>query len=231
MKIKELPELERPYEKLEMYGEKVLSDAELLAIIIKTGTKEETAIQLAQRLLSLNNTEEENLKFLQTLTIQELMEQKGIGKVKAIQLKAVGEIAIRMFRTSNYNKKIIKKPQDLAKILMSDLYYQKEEIVKIVILNTKNEILKIEDIAKGGTNLVNIPIKDILSEPIRTKAPKFILVHNHPSGNPTPSQKDIVFTDELNKASQQLGLTMLDHIVIGKMNYVSIFSLERKTQV
>ena len=231
MKIKELPELERPYEKLEMYGEKVLSDAELLAIIIKTGTKEETAVQLAQRLLSLNNTEEENLKFLQTLTIQELMEQKGIGKVKAIQLKAVGEIAIRMFRTSNYNKKIIKKPQDLAKILMSDLYYQKEEIVKIVILNTKNEILKIEDIAKGGTNLVNIPIKDILSEPIRTKAPKFILVHNHPSGNPTPSQKDIVFTDELNKASQQLGLTMLDHIVIGKMNYVSIFSLERKTQV
>ena len=159
MKIKELPELERPYEKLEMYGEKVLSDAELLAIIIKTGTKEETAVQLAQRLLSLNNTEEENLKFLQTLTIQELMEQKGIGKVKAIQLKAVGEIAIRMFRTSNYNKKIIKKPQDLAKILMSDLYYQKEEIVKIVILNTKNEILKIEDIAKGGTNLVNIPIK------------------------------------------------------------------------
>lgn len=231
MKIKELPELERPYEKLEMYGEKVLSDAELLAIIIKTGTKEETAVQLAQRLLSLNNTEEENLKFLQTLTIQELMEQKGIGKVKAIQLKAVGEIAIRMFRTSNYNKKIIKKPQDLAKILMSDLYYQKEEIVKIVILNTKNEILKIEDIAKGGTNLVNIPIKDILSEPIRMKAPKFILVHNHPSGNPTPSQKDIVFTDELNKASQQLGLIMLDHIVIGKMNYVSIFSLERKTQV
>ena len=104
-------------------------------------------------------------------------------------------------------------------------------IIKIVILNTKNEILKIEDIAKGGTNLVNIPIKDILSEPIRMKAPKFILVHNHPSGNPTPSQKDIVFTDELNKASQQLGLTMLDHIVIGKMNYVSIFSLERKTQV
>ena len=231
MKIKELPELERPYEKLEMYGEKVLSDAELLAIIIKKGTKEETAVQLAQRLLSLNNTEEENLKFLQTLTIQELMEQKGIGKVKAIQLKAVGEIAIRMFRTSNYNKKIIKKPQDLAKILMSDLYYQKEEIVKIVILNTKNEILKIEDIAKGGTNLVNIPIKDILSEPIRMKAPKFILVHNHPSGNPTPSQKDIVFTDELNKASQQLGLIMLDHIVVGKMNYVSIFSLERKTQV
>ena len=151
MKIKELPELERPYEKLEMYGEKVLSDAELLAIIIKTGTKEETAVQLAQRLLSLNNTEEENLKFLQTLTIQELMEQKGIGKVKAIQLKAVGEIAIRMFRTSNYNKKIIKKPQDLAKILMSDLYYQKEEIVKIVILNTKNEILKIEEQIKDGT--------------------------------------------------------------------------------
>ena len=87
MKIKELPELERPYEKLETYGEKTLSDAELLAIIIKTGTKEETSVQLAQKLLSLNNTTDENLNYLNTLTIEELMEQKGIGKVKAIQLK------------------------------------------------------------------------------------------------------------------------------------------------
>ena len=94
IKIKELPELERPYEKLETYGEKVLSDAELLAIIIKTGTREETAVQLAQRLLSQNNTTEENLIYLNTLTIEELMQIKGIGKVKAIQLKAVGEIAV-----------------------------------------------------------------------------------------------------------------------------------------
>ena len=97
IKIKELPELERPYEKLEMYGEKTLSNAELLAIKIKTGTKEETSVQLAQRLLSLNKTTKEDLNYLQTLSIEELMEVKGIGKVKAIQLKAVGEISARMF--------------------------------------------------------------------------------------------------------------------------------------
>ena len=103
IKIKELPELERPYEKLEMDGEKVLSNAELLAIIIKTGTKDETSVQVAQKLLSLNKTTQEDLNYLHTLSLEELMEIKGIGKVKAIQLKAVGEIAIRMF--SNYNYK------------------------------------------------------------------------------------------------------------------------------
>ena len=104
IKIKELPELERPYEKLEMYGEKTLSNAELLAIIIKTGTKEETSVQLAQRLLSLNKTTKEDLNYLQTLSIEELMEVKGIGKVKAIQLKAVGEISARMFSKPNIKK-------------------------------------------------------------------------------------------------------------------------------
>lgn len=224
MKIKELPELERPYEKLEMYGEKALSDAELLAIIIKTGTREETAVQLAQKLLSLNSTTDENLNYLNTLTIQELMELKGIGKVKAIQLKAVGEIAIRMFKTSKYKKKVIKNPQDLAKILMSSLCFRKEEIVQVVVLNSKNEILKIEDVAKGTINFIEIPMRDILYEPIRMKAPKFILVHNHPSGNLKPSDEDIIYTGKLMKAAKDIGIEMLDHLIIGNMQYVSFLN-------
>ena len=224
MKIKELPELERPYEKLEMYGEKALSDAELLAIIIKTGTREETAVQLAQKLLSLNNTTDENLNYLNTLTIQELMELKGIGKVKAIQLKAVGEIAIRMFKTSKYKKKVIKNPQDLAKILMSSLCFRKEEIVQVVVLNSKNEILKIEDVAKGTINFIEIPMRDILYEPIRMKAPKFILVHNHPSGSLKPSDEDIIYTGNLMKAAKDIGIEMLDHLIIGNMEYVSFLN-------
>lgn len=224
MKIKELPELERPYEKLEMYGEKVLSDAELLAIIIKTGTREETAVQLAQKLLSLNNTTAENLNYLNTLTIQELMQQKGIGKVKAIQLKAVGEIAVRMFKKSNYKNIAIKRPRDLAKMLMSDLKLKKEEVVKVAVLNSVNEILKIEDVAKGTVNIVDIPIKDILYEPIRMKAPKFILVHNHPSGKPIPSKEDIIYTEKINKMAEVIGIEMLDHLIIGNMKYTSIFT-------
>lgn len=224
IKIKELPEAERPYEKLELYGEKTLSNAELLAIIIKSGTKEETSVQLAQRLLKLNDTEGEDLNYLQSLSIEELTQIKGIGKVKAIQLKAVGELAIRMFKTSNYKKSVIKEPHDLAKILMSELKFEKSEKVKLIILNNRNEILKIKEIASGGTNFANVSIKDILSEPIKMKAPKIILVHNHPSGDSSPSKQDIMFTEQLYEITEIVGIQLLDHLVIGNMNYTSIFS-------
>lgn len=224
IKIKELPETERPYEKLELYGEKALSNAELLAIIIKSGTKEETSVQLAQRLLGLNDTKTEDLNYLQTLSIEELMQIKGIGKVKAIQLKAVGEIAIRMFKTNNYKTVSIKQPKDLAEILMSELRFEKDEIVKVVVLNNKNQILKIKDIASGGSNFANTTMKDILAEPIKMKAPKIILVHNHPSGDSTPSNQDMNFTEILYDSAKLLGIELIDHIVIGNMNYTSIFS-------
>ena len=146
-KIKQLPELERPYEKLEWYGEKTLSNAELLAIIIKTGTKQETSVQLAQKILNLNNNTQEGLNFLRNISIEELMQIKGIGKVKAIQLKAVGELASRMTKPSSCKKIAIKNPKDLAKILMEELRFEQKEILKIVILNNKNEILKIKDIS------------------------------------------------------------------------------------
>lgn len=222
--MKELPELERPYEKLELYGEKILSNAELLAIIIKTGTKDETAIELAQKILKLNDTNTEDLSYLKELSIEELMQIKGIGKVKAIQLKAVTEIAIRMFKTSNYKAVTIKQPYDLAKILMSELKFEKSEKVKLIILNNKNEIQKIKEIATGGSNFANVSIKDILSEPIKMKAPKIILVHNHPSGDSTPSNQDRVFTEQLYEISELMGIQLVDHLVIGNMNYTSIFS-------
>ncbi len=224
IKMKELPELERPYEKLELYGEKILSNAELLAIIIKTGTKDETAIELAQKILKLNDTNTEDLSYLKELSIEELMQIKGIGKVKAIQLKAVTEIAIRMFKTSNYKAVTIKQPYDLAKILMSELKFEKSEKVKLIILNNKNEIQKIKEIATGGSNFANVSIKDILSEPIKMKAPKIILVHNHPSGDSTPSNQDRVFTEQLYEISELIGIQLVDHLVIGNMNYTSIFS-------
>ena len=147
IKIKELPELERPYEKLEWYGEKTLSNAELLAIIIKTGTREETSVQLAQKILNLNDTKTEGINFLRNITIEELMQINGIGKVKAIQLKAVGELANRMMMPTNFKKITIKEPYDLAKIMMEELRFEKEEIVKIVIINNKNELLKMKNIA------------------------------------------------------------------------------------
>lgn len=145
--IKGLPEAERPYEKLELYGAQALSNAELLAIIIKTGTKDETSVQISQRILCLNDTPEEGLNFLRNIEITELTQIKGIGRIKAIQLKALSELAIRMSAPSNYKKVTVNGPYDLAKIMMEELRFQKREIAKIVILNNKNEILKIENIA------------------------------------------------------------------------------------
>ncbi len=223
IKIKELPESERPYEKLEMYGEKSLSNAELLAIIIKSGTKEETSIQLAQKILKLNDSKEENLNYLQNITIEELQQIKGIGKVKAIQLKAVAELSIRMFKKVNYRKVVIKKPIDIARVFMSELKFEKNEKIKVVILNTKNEILKIKEVASGGVNFANFNINQIILEPIKMNAPKFILVHNHPSGDSTPSKQDIFITNKVYDLSQSLGIQLVDHIVIGDMNYTSIF--------
>ena len=224
IKIKELPELERPYEKLELYGEKVLSNAELLAIIIKAGTKEETSVQLAQKILNMNDTGIDDLNFLQSLSIEELMQIRGIGKVKAIQIKALSELGIRMSTPSNYKKITVKEPYDVAKILMRELRFEKNEIAKVVILNNKNEILKITDIAMGGTNFVNMSIKDVLSEPIKLEVPKIILVHNHPSGDSTPSNQDIEYTNRVYEISNMLGIELLDHLVIGDMRYTSIFS-------
>lgn len=224
IKIKELPETERPYEKLELYGEKSLSNAELLAIIIKSGTKEETSVQIAQKILNLNDTKMDNLNFLHQLSLEEFMRIKGIGKVKAIQLKAVCELSLRMSKPSNYKKVIVKEPYDLAKILMNEFRFEKREIAKIVVLDSKNQILKMKNIAYGGSNFANLTIKDILVEPIIMKAPKIILAHNHPSGDSTPSEQDIFFTNQLYESALIFDIQLLDHLVIGDMNYTSIFS-------
>ena len=229
LKIKELPETERPYEKLELYGEKNLSNAELLAIIIKTGTKEETSIQLAQRILNLSNDPQMgDLNFLNNISLQQFMQIKGIGKVKAIQLKAVCELANRMSKPSNYKKIQIKSTEQLAKLVMEELRLEKREFVKLFLLNTKNEILNNMNISVGGTNFANVNMKEIISEALKIKAPKIILVHNHPSGDPTPSKADITFTDRLYNAARMFDIELVDHIVIGNMKFRSIFVETKK---
>lgn len=225
MSIKILPKSERPYEKMEMYGADKLSNSELLAIIIKTGTKEKTSVEIAQQILSMKckNLENNSIRFLQDLSTEEFMEIKGIGKVKAIQLKAVCEIAKRIARPIGENKIKIKTPQDVANLLINELRYEKREIVKELILNTKNMLLKIVDVSYGGTDSAVIEPKDILQEPIKMGAPKIIIVHNHPSGDPRPSEQDINVTKRLNESAKLLGIQLLDHIVLGDEKYESIF--------
>ena len=228
MTIKELPETERPYEKLELYGEKNLSNAELLGIIIKTGTKNSTSVDIARHILKLNdNLDSNDLNFLRFLSIEEMAKIKGIGRVKAIQLKAVCELANRMNQPLNYKKIKIKEPNDVVKILMNQMQYEKVEVVKVLLLDTKCNIIKIRDVAIGGKNFVNIGMKEVLSESVKVGAPKIILAHNHPSGNSTPSKQDYEVTFKLDQAAKLLGIELLDHIVIGKNEYTSIKSVEK----
>lgn len=229
IKIKQLPLSERPYEKLEMYGAHTLSNAELLAIIIKSGTKEESSIETAQKILSMKNKNSDSLRFIQDMSIEEFTNIKGIGRVKAIQLKAVGEIAKRLSRPIENSKIKISGPSDVAKLLIDELRYEKREIVKVIILNNKNIVMKMVDICLGSNNSAILKPKDALIDAIKMGAPKIILVHNHPSGDPTPSEADFEFTKRLGKASSIIGIELLDHIIIGDSKYESIFYLlERK---
>lgn len=225
MKIKELPLSERPYEKLELYGAESLSNAELLAIIIKTGTKEQSAVSIAQEILKLKeSTDKENLRFLQEISLKEFMQIKGIGKVKAIQLKAICELTKRISRPINNKKKTIKSPEDVAELLIPELRYEKREIAKVLILNSKNVILRIIDISLGGANFTCIEPRDVLSEAIKMQAPKIILVHNHPSGDAKPSNGDYNVTDRIYEAAELMGIKLLDHIIIGDGVYKSLLS-------
>lgn len=242
IKIKQLPEGERPYEKLEIYGEKMLSNAELLAIIIKSGTKENTSVELAHKVLSLQeniNTDckekkdgyiQNNnnlLQSLQNVSIEEFQKIKGIGKVKAIQLKAVCELARRMSQPVNRKNIKISSSKDVADLLMEELRFEQVEYVKLLLLNSKNIIMKIIDVSKGGTNSAIVEPKEILQETVKIGCSRIILVHNHPSGDSTPSKADIDMTKRLYSASNILGIQLLDHIVIGNRCYTSIFSEER----
>ena len=179
--IKDIPNQERPYEKMLMYGEKSLTNIELLSIIIKNGTKESTALEIAQKVIMKGADEENSLRFLQNLSIQELMKIEGIGKVKAIELKAVGEIAKRISKPLINAQIKVNSKEDIANIFLEELQNEKNEILKVVLLNNKNIIKKILSIAVGSEENISINIKAILSEPVKMQLPRIILIHNHPS--------------------------------------------------
>ena len=227
LKMKQLPQSERPYEKLLMYGPKKLSNAELLAIIIKTGTKEETSVDIANRILLLS----ENISGLASIGIETLEKIKGIGKVKAIQIKAVCELATRINNPINNLKTKIIRPSDVAGIFMQELKNEKHEKLKLILLNSKNEVVKNIELKTGSINQISVAPAEILKEVIKEELDKFILIHNHPSGDSTPSKADLDFTKKVEECSKLFKLNFLDHIVIGKENYTSIKTIENKKTI
>lgn len=229
MNMRELPNFERPYEKLEFYGEEKLSSAELLAIIIRTGNKNETSVQLSQKVINLGKTQTcKDLRFIQSITLPELMSINGIGKVKAIQIKAVGELAKRITKPLLKKEISLKGTDDVANLLLPEMQWEKRELVKVLILNYKNILLTIKDISYGGTNYAMLHPKEVLIDAVKMQADRIILVHNHPSGDPTPSENDYEVTKRILEASNILGIDFIDHIVIGAGKYESVFSLLKR---
>lgn len=217
--IKDLPEDERPREKLYKYGPKALSNTELLAIIIRTGNRENTAIELSQKLLV---GKKEGISFLTDTSLQEIMKVKGIGECKAAQILAAVELGKRVMSSTHKDKTKITSPTDIVDLLMLDMTHLKKEHFKIVMLDTKNQVIGIEDISVGSLNSSIVHPREVFKEAIAKSSASIILVHNHPSGDPTPSKEDIAITRRLTEGGDILGVKVLDHIIIGSNKYISL---------
>ena len=199
-----------------------MSDSELLAIIIKSGTKEYNCLELAKLLLSKNNAGLSSFKYIDNISLEELKTFKGIGRVKAIQLKATMEIAKRISKVSKDEIKKITCPKDVNELLGKELSSKQVEYLKVIILNNKNMIKSVVTVSIGGQSKASVGIKELLCEPLKQMAASVIIVHNHPSGDSSPSRQDINFTEKVIYAAKTFDISVLDHIVIGNDEYTSI---------
>lgn len=219
--VKELPTSERPYEKCERYGAEALSDAELLAVILRTGTKEQRVIDLAMNILNFSPVHP-GLKGLNYLTMKELTRIKGVGRVKAIELLCLTEITKRMSREINRDKLKLVTPRNVADYYMQDMRHQTREQVLLVMMDSKNKIIKDMIISEGTVNTSIMPTREVYVQAVKYEAVNIILLHNHPSGDPTPSAEDIRVTKRLAEAGSLIGITLMDHIIIGDNRYISL---------
>lgn len=230
IRMKDLPEDARPQEKLLAYGPTSLSNAELIALIIRTGTKENNSISLAQKLLEKGNDNDNKgasrkleyfgLKFLANATLEEITEVKGIGKSKAAMILAAIELAKRISKSSVDLKKL-NTTDKLPYMVMDDMRNLEKEHFKIAILNTKKELSYLETITVGSIDKTIVEPREVFSIAIKRNAHTLILLHNHPSGDPKPSVQDIEITKTLKEAGSLLNIPVIDHIIIGDGRYFS----------
>ncbi|MCD5410663.1 MAG: DNA repair protein RadC [Clostridiales bacterium] len=220
VRIHDLPTNERPRERLLNHGAHVLSNAELFAILLSTGTKEKSAVALAESVLTYS---QEGLRYFTDCTVEELTEIKGIGLAKSAKLIAAVELGKRIALSSkvnNYNK--IKSPDDVSNIIMENMRYLKKEHFSILLLNTKNELIVVENISVGSLNSSIVHPREVFVKAIKRNSSSIILAHNHPSGDPTPSNEDVQVTKRLVEAGKLIGIAVIDHIIIGDGVYCSL---------
>lgn len=216
--IRYLPEDCLPRERLEEVGEKALSTQELLAILLRTGTKNTHVMSVASAFL----THFQQLHELKTATLTEMMAIKGIGRIKAIELRAAIELGYRIHQSTQMKLGKVSSSYQLAQILMNDMQDFIQEHLVCLYLNTKNEVIKQETIFIGSLNQSIAHPREIFRSAVKYSAARLVIAHNHPSGNPTPSENDIYFTRRMIKCGEMMGIDVLDHIIVGQQVYTSM---------
>lgn len=216
--IRDMPTAERPRERLRDYGPTALSTAELLAIILRTGTNNESVLSLSARLLARHG----GLAGLARISFPELCAEHGLGEAKAAQLKAALELGRRLITAQPQERAVVRSPQDVANLLMPEMAFLEQEELRVVLLNTRNQVVSVGEVYRGSVNSAQVRVGEVLREAVRQNCPAMIVVHNHPSGDPTPSSDDVAVTRQIVEAGRLLDIDVLDHIVIGHQRFVSL---------
>ncbi|MBH8596864.1 MULTISPECIES: DNA repair protein RadC [unclassified Thermoactinomyces] len=216
--LSDVPEEERPRERMLRLGPQHLSNAELIALLLRTGSTGESVVALAHRVL----VKTDGLKGLAQTSLQELMKIHGIGLAKAVQLMAGVELGQRISRLSPEERYVIRSPEDVAQYVMDELRFAKQEHFVCLFLDTKHQVICKKCVFKGSLNASLVHPREIFLEAIRSSSAAVICIHNHPSGDPTPSTEDIHVTERLIEAGQLLGIEVLDHVIIGDQRFFSL---------
>lgn len=216
--IHQLPVSERPRERLRDAGSSYLSNAELLAIILRVGTSKENAVRLAERLIARF----EGLDGLSHASFVELCGQHGVGEAKAAQIQAALELGRRLLSMQVEERTVVRSPEDVFNLLRAEMGLLEQEHFRVIILNTRNHVLSAPVLYRGSVHSSVVRVGEVFREAVRLNAVAVIAVHNHPSGDPTPSTEDVKVTRDLVKAGDLLDVELLDHLVIARHSYVSL---------
>ena len=216
----QIPEAERPYEKCESAGERYLTDAELLSIVLRSGVSGESALDLARRLVDFLGYD--GLSGLYHMTAAQLTQVRGVGRIRALQLKCIAELSRRIAREQSKDMLCFEDAESIAAYYMEDYRHEEQEKVLLLMLDSKNHLLGEEVISTGTVNMSLISPREVFLSALRFRSVSIILLHNHPSGDPTPSEQDILITDRIRESGEMIGITLLDHIIIGDRIAVSL---------
>jgi DNA repair protein RadC len=221
-RIRDLPSGDRPRERLRDYGPAALSNQELLAILLRTGAAKESALAMASRLLA----QREGLVGLAQTGFAELCAQRGLGEAKAAQVQAALELGKRLVATQPQERAQIRTPEDVANLLQGEMGLLAQEHLRVLLLNTRNQVLASSEVYRGNVHTAVVRIGELFREALRHNAPAIVLVHNHPSGDPTPSPEDIAMTKQAIAAGELLDVEVLDHVVLAQGRFASMKNLK-----